>query len=85
MLEPLAATASSQLGVTLQLHTRAKGEDGSSQIDAMLAAMQAVPDTRVGLLHKEKHSGALAELWSSKLQQAGLPSADIQTGGRQGN
>jgi hypothetical protein len=40
LLEPLSEAASSQLGVKLVLHTRAKGDDGSSQIDTILAAMQ---------------------------------------------
>jgi hypothetical protein len=47
----------------------------------LVCVPQAVPDARVGVLRKEHHAGALVELWSSKLQQAELATADISPGG----
>ena len=83
LLEPLADACSSGPGVTLKVHVKVKGEDGSAQMDTMLDAMRAVDEPRVGLLSKDQHLGAFVALWERKLQDSGLATTDVTAGGSQ--
>jgi hypothetical protein len=84
LLEPLADACKSGPGVTLKIHVKVKGEDGSTQMGTMLDAMQAVEEPRVGLLSKDQHLGGFVALWERKLQDSGLATTDITIGGALG-
>ncbi|KAI3435579.1 hypothetical protein D9Q98_001644 [Chlorella vulgaris] len=65
-------------GVTLQLHPKPKKEDGSAQIDALLAAIKASADSPVvGTLPKEKPQGAVPEAWLAALAGSGVATSDM--------
>lgn len=69
-------------GADLVAHVKAKGEDGGAAVDAMLGAAKAAGGA-LGHLPKDQHAGALAALWSSKLEAAtsgGLAAADAGPG-----
>ncbi|EFN58683.1 hypothetical protein CHLNCDRAFT_140286 [Chlorella variabilis] len=65
-------------GVTLRLHPKPKKEDGSTQIEALLAACKASADTPViGTLPKEKPQGAVPEAWLAAVAGSGLATSDM--------
>ena len=91
LLEPLKGAAkSSSAGVELVLHPRAKGDDGSAGVDALLAAASAAlstvkaepgsPEPTLAVLAKEPPVGALGELWLSRLAASGAATSDAGPG-----
>ena len=65
------------------MHVKAKGDDGGAAMDAMLEAAKGAADggaLTLGHLPKDQHTGALADLWASKLAASGAATADAGAG-----
>ena len=75
------APVQAEAGVTLQFHTKAKGEDGSRQVQELLALAQASAPLGT-VASKDRNNSGLATLWASALSSAGdaLPTVDCTLG-----
>lgn len=81
LLQTLVGDCKANTGVSITLHARPKGEDGTAQMNDVLAAIKAASDSpMLGTLPKEKPEGAFAATWQGVLDGSGLPTADVAAG-----
>jgi len=81
LLEPLAATCQSDVGLKLKLLIKPKAEDGSVQMQQLVDAIkEAESNAVVGTLPKDKHDGKVAELFIRVFADSGLTQVDASGG-----
>ncbi|KAA8545293.1 hypothetical protein F0562_020077 [Nyssa sinensis] len=86
LLEVVKRSAKEAVGVDVVMHVKAKGDDGTTQMDAIFRAVraQSKSDGRdnptVGYIAREAPEGNLLETWSEKLNNSGLQVSDITNG-----
>ncbi|XP_022862187.1 FACT complex subunit SPT16-like [Olea europaea var. sylvestris] len=85
LLEVVKRSAKEVVGVDIVMHVKAKGDDGSVHMDAVLRGIrsQLKPDGGspvVGNIAREAPEGKLLELWDDKVKNSGLQLSDITNG-----
>ncbi|KAF2300884.1 hypothetical protein GH714_018015 [Hevea brasiliensis] len=69
-------------GIDVAIHVKAKGDDGTSIMEAIFRAIRVQPNANViGYIAKEAPEGTLLETWAQKLKTAGFQQiADVTNG-----
>ncbi|GFZ07261.1 global transcription factor C [Actinidia rufa] len=86
LLEVVKRSAKEAAGVEVVMHMKAKSDDGTAQMDAMLCAIRAQSklDGRdnpiVGYIAREAPEGNLLERWAVKLKNSNLQLGDVTNG-----
>ncbi|CAI9765250.1 unnamed protein product [Fraxinus pennsylvanica] len=85
LLEVVKRSAKEVVCVDIVMHVKAKSDDGSIQMDAVLRGIRShlKPDGRspiVGHIAREAPEGKLLELWDDKVKNSGLQLSDISNG-----
>ncbi|CAM6087378.1 unnamed protein product [Calypogeia fissa] len=83
ILEELRRASKKLTGIEVVLHSKARADDGSAQMQIILDAVKSkVKSSRptVGYLQKEAAEGALMERWSDLLQGSGFNLVDVAGG-----
>lgn len=78
LLQELVTPAQHEANIKLQFLERAKGEDGSAQIQKLIDVLKKqAAQGSVGTLPKDKPEGKLTDMWSSALEKSGLSTIDV--------
>ncbi|KAA8536705.1 hypothetical protein F0562_029183 [Nyssa sinensis] len=86
LLEVVKRSAKEAVGVDVVLHVKAKSDDGTTQMDAILRAVHALSKSGggdnpvVGYIAREAPEGNLLETWAEKLKNSSLQLSDITNG-----
>ncbi|XP_058191636.1 FACT complex subunit SPT16-like [Rhododendron vialii] len=82
LLEAVKKAAVEAVGVEVVMHVKARNDDGTAQMDAILLAIraQSKSDPIVGYIAREAPEGILLETWAEKLKNSNLRLADITNG-----
>ncbi|KAH7834353.1 hypothetical protein Vadar_015117 [Vaccinium darrowii] len=82
LLEAVRGSAKEAVGVEVVMHVKARLDDGTAQMDAVLLAIraQSKSDPIVGYIAREAPEGILLEAWAEKLKNSNLQLADITNG-----
>lgn len=86
LLQSVKGSAKEAVDVDVIIHAKLKGEDGTSQMDAVLHSMSSVSKSQgygapvVGYIVKEAPEGLLLEKWDDKLKNSGLQLCDVTNG-----
>ncbi|KAG5562363.1 hypothetical protein RHGRI_005186 [Rhododendron griersonianum] len=82
LLEAVKKSAVEAVGVEVVMHVKARNDDGTEQMDAILLAIraQSKSDPIVGSVAREAPEGILLETWAEKLKNSNLQLADITNG-----
>ncbi|XP_057494352.1 FACT complex subunit SPT16-like [Actinidia eriantha] len=86
LLEAVKRSAKESVGVEVVMHVKAKSDDGTAQMDAMLRAIrtQSKLDGHdgpiVGYIAREAPEGNLLERWAEKLKNSNLQLGDVTNG-----
>ncbi|VFQ74237.1 unnamed protein product [Cuscuta campestris] len=81
LLEAVTKTVQDVVGADIVMHVKSKGEDGSTQMDAIFNLIRTqLKSPVVGYIAKEAPEGKLLEMWADKLKNSGLPRGDITHG-----
>ncbi|KAH7849396.1 hypothetical protein Vadar_017225 [Vaccinium darrowii] len=82
LLEAVRGSAMEAVGVEVVLHVKARFDDGTAQMDALLRAIcaQSKSNPIVGYIAREASEGILLEAWAEKLKNSNLQLADITSG-----
>ncbi|KVH89908.1 FACT complex subunit SPT16 isoform X1 [Cynara cardunculus var. scolymus] len=87
LLDVVKKSAKEAVGVDVVMHVKAKNDDGATQMDAILRAIEAQEksngndDTPVlGYIAREAPEGKLLERWTEKMKDSSLQLCDITNG-----
>ncbi|GFY89090.1 global transcription factor C [Actinidia rufa] len=86
LLEAVKRSAKESVGVEVVMHVKAKSDDGTAQMDAMLRAIRTQSkldghdDPIVGYIAREAPEGNLLERWAEKLKNSNLQLGDVTNG-----
>ncbi|CAH9078968.1 unnamed protein product [Cuscuta europaea] len=81
LLEAVRKTVQDVIVADIIMHVKAKSEDGTTQMDAILHSISSQQKSPViGYIAKEAPEGKLLETWADKLKNSGLQLGDITHG-----
>lgn len=81
LLEVVKKAAKEVVGADIVMHVKAKNEDGTTQMDAVLDSISTqLKSPVIGYIAKEAPEGKLLEKWADKLKNSGLQLGDITHG-----
>ncbi|GAB4855678.1 FACT complex subunit spt16 [Ancistrocladus abbreviatus] len=80
LLEVVKKSAKEAVGVDVVMHVKAKSEDGTTQMDAILSDIRSGDSPAVGYLAKEAPEGNLLETWAEELTKSNLQLVDVTNG-----
>ncbi|KAF8086502.1 hypothetical protein N665_0623s0009 [Sinapis alba] len=81
LLEVVKQPAHDELGIDVVLHVKAKGDDGTGQMDAVFRAIRDGKESQVvGHIAREAPEGKLLETWTERLKNAKFQFVDITAG-----
>ncbi|XP_052205741.1 FACT complex subunit SPT16-like [Diospyros lotus] len=83
LLDSVKKSAKEPVGLEVVMHVKAKSDDGTAQMDAMLQAIRAQLKSDgpvVGYIKREVPEGNLLEKWDEKLKNSNLQLSDITNG-----
>ncbi|KAK6911695.1 Peptidase M24 [Dillenia turbinata] len=86
VLDVLKKAAKEAIGAEVVMHVKAKGEDGATQMDAILHAAKSLLKSEghdspiIGHIAKEPPEGKLLETWTAKLKNSSYELGDITNG-----
>ncbi|CAI9101356.1 OLC1v1038659C1 [Oldenlandia corymbosa var. corymbosa] len=86
LLKSVKGSAKEAVGVDVIMHVKSKGEDGTTQMDAVLnsmhtqAKLERQSSPRVGYIAREVPEGVLLKKWDDKLKNSGLELCDVTNG-----
>ncbi|GAB4834965.1 hypothetical protein Ancab_033232 [Ancistrocladus abbreviatus] len=80
LLDVIKKAVKEAVGVDVVMHVKAKGDDGTHQMDAILRAIRSDNNPVVGYLAKEAHEGDLIRTWTEKLKNSNLRLIDTSNG-----
>uniref|UniRef100_A0A1D1XXQ6 FACT complex subunit n=1 Tax=Anthurium amnicola TaxID=1678845 RepID=A0A1D1XXQ6_9ARAE len=83
LLETLKQSARDAVGADVVIHVKAKGDDGTAAMDALLRAVRAqskLDSPVLGYIAREAPEGKLLEAWIEKLKASGLQLVDVTNG-----
>ncbi|KAL3538330.1 hypothetical protein ACH5RR_001696 [Cinchona calisaya] len=86
LLETVKGSAKEVVGMDAIIHVKQKGDDGTTQMDAILRAMRLQAKSegqnapRIGYVAREAPEGMLLEKWVDKLKNSSLQLCDVTNG-----
>ncbi|GAB4834963.1 hypothetical protein Ancab_033230 [Ancistrocladus abbreviatus] len=80
LLDVTKKAAKEAVGVDVVMHVKAKVDDGTHQMDAILRPIRSDNNPVVGYLAKEAHEGDLIRTWTEKLKNSNLRLTDATNG-----
>ncbi|KAG2330324.1 hypothetical protein Bca4012_020072 [Brassica carinata] len=81
LLKVVKQPAHDELGIDVVMHVKAKGDDGTGQMDAVLGAIHDGKESQVvGHIAREAPQGKLLETWTERLKNAKFQFVDITAG-----
>lgn len=80
LLDVVKKSAKEAVGVDVVMHVKQKSDDGSTQMDSILRAMESLDSPVLGHIAREAPEGKLLEKWTEKLKSSGLQLSDITNG-----
>nr|GEX00042.1 FACT complex subunit SPT16-like [Tanacetum cinerariifolium] len=73
-------SAKEAVNVDVVMHMKAKNEDGSTQMEKILRAVESEGTPILGYVSREAPEGKLLESWMDKLKSSGIKLADVTNG-----
>lgn len=80
LLDVVKKSAKDALGVEVVMHVKAKNDDGSTQMDAILNSIESLDSPVLGYIAREAPEGKFLEKWTEKMKSSGLQLGDITNG-----
>ncbi|GMH13121.1 hypothetical protein Nepgr_014962 [Nepenthes gracilis] len=80
LLEVIKKSAKEAVDLDVVIHVKAKGHDGTDQMDSILRSIRSGDNLVLGYLSKETPEGSLLVTWSEKLKNSKIQLVDITNG-----
>nr|GEU86794.1 FACT complex subunit SPT16-like [Tanacetum cinerariifolium] len=80
LLDVVKKSAKEAVNVDVVMHVKPKNEDGSTQMEKILRAVESEGTPILGYISREAPEGKLLESWMDKLKSSGIKLADVTNG-----
>ncbi|KAK9074443.1 hypothetical protein SSX86_007041 [Deinandra increscens subsp. villosa] len=80
LLDVVKKSAKEAVDVDVVMHVKAKNDDGSTQMDAILHSIESLDSSVLGHIAREAPEGKLLETWTKKIKSSGLQLSDVTNG-----
>ncbi|KAD7116726.1 hypothetical protein R6Q59_006536 [Mikania micrantha] len=80
LLDVVKESAKEAVNVDVVMHTKAKNDNGLTQMDDILNSIESLDSPVFGYITREAPEGKLLETWTEKIKSSGLQLSDVTNG-----
>ncbi|KAL8229891.1 hypothetical protein R6Q57_014791 [Mikania cordata] len=80
LLDVVKESAKGAVNVDVVMHTKAKNDNGLTQMDDILNSIESLDSPVFGYITREAPEGKLLETWTEKIKSSGLQLSDVTNG-----